>query len=641
MAERALPPPPRMVSRLLRDLREVAENPLANVAAAPLEDNLLEWHFNLRSSEGSLKGLVLHGSMVFPPTYPNDPPEVALFTSITHPNVFQGGGWLGGTAGTFTLCLDMLRSGSYRGMVEDGSEATGWSSAYSAYSVLVQLQAFLLDDKYRLHYWEGSDQWVTSSDARSIQTARSFRCRRCGHGIGTQTVWPAFPSAERLAQQTKSAGITAELTESMGLFNRLPYDVIIGILSGLEPSALARLSATCRAMREFCSDGFLWRTVFHRSHPFSELCVENMSDWKHAYLVETEHAAREFVCFHSHVTFEEDVLGVPLSFSTSPRTGAVDYLYTTMDLLSREAFEKDGVRLSVWKEKFTHWLPLYITESHFQRALPYIRTTLSQLSGGGGTRFHPFMALDTIPKLMNTMVVLVGDKGVHASDKAIDGYCALHRLLLALAEVYPCITTEVERRLRAFASSERNRTKECVPSLGDLAPLMALTRAPDLCWEKIGGLLVRETLDRNVLWNIKAFPELAKQDVPLFKRLNLTLQASRVSQRLLMFHATFLRHLVTPFSSLDDMRQSYDAYYGRPSQRVRAALTSDVRGVLEVNTWPGFFKVIGEQCPTPSGVCSMLTQAVHQSLVKGYHSASMQFGTQGARNGARSFLRST
>ena len=42
--------------------------------------------------------------------------------------------------------------------------------------------------------------------------------------------------------------------------------------------------------------------------------------------------------------------------------------------------------------------------------------------------------LGLIPKMLNTAIVLLMDKGVAASDRALVTYCSLHRLYLALAE---------------------------------------------------------------------------------------------------------------------------------------------------------------------------------------------------------------
>src|SRR5688500_18598372 len=67
-------------------------------------------------------------------------------------------------------------------------------------------------------------------------------------------------------------------------------------------------------------------------------------------------------CFHTKASFDEDVLGIPLEFTINPRTDALDYIYSSMDILSASPFYKERVRKSVCKEKFTHCLPLYITK---------------------------------------------------------------------------------------------------------------------------------------------------------------------------------------------------------------------------------------------------------------------------------------
>lgn len=62
--------------RLLQDLREIQENPIMNVSAAPLEDNMFEWHCNFQGTEGTeWAGAVFHVVLYFPPDYPAKSPS--------------------------------------------------------------------------------------------------------------------------------------------------------------------------------------------------------------------------------------------------------------------------------------------------------------------------------------------------------------------------------------------------------------------------------------------------------------------------------------------------------------------------------------------------------------------------------------
>ena len=55
------------------------------------------------------------------------------------------------------------------------------------------------------------------------------------------------------------------------------------------------------------------------------------------------------------------------------------------------------MRKSVWREKFTDWLPIYITEEHFERGLPFMKSTFLKLSPHWKTtKFHPEMALEVL-----------------------------------------------------------------------------------------------------------------------------------------------------------------------------------------------------------------------------------------------------
>lgn len=50
-------------------------------AAAPLEDNLFEWHFTLRGpSSSDFEEGIYHGRIMLPPEYPFRPPDVMFLT---------------------------------------------------------------------------------------------------------------------------------------------------------------------------------------------------------------------------------------------------------------------------------------------------------------------------------------------------------------------------------------------------------------------------------------------------------------------------------------------------------------------------------------------------------------------------------
>jgi ubiquitin-protein ligase len=66
---------------------QVLEHPQPDAAAMPLEDDLTVWHANLRAPDGPLAGAAIHALMLFPDTYPTEPPEIRLFQALPHPNV--------------------------------------------------------------------------------------------------------------------------------------------------------------------------------------------------------------------------------------------------------------------------------------------------------------------------------------------------------------------------------------------------------------------------------------------------------------------------------------------------------------------------------------------------------------------------
>jgi len=157
--------------RLRRDLIELQQANILSIAAHPIDGNIFEWHVNIKPVDGVYSGVHFHLIMTFPPKYPSKPPDVKIKTPIEHPNIFDD--W---------LCLSMLRPHTSNQAYE------GWSGAYSATSVLMQLQSFLFAEKidqdggYQLNA-QVSDHAVK----HSIATCKNLQCH-CGHTHTTP--WP-------------------------------------------------------------------------------------------------------------------------------------------------------------------------------------------------------------------------------------------------------------------------------------------------------------------------------------------------------------------------------------------------------------------------------------------------------------------
>lgn len=68
------------VKRLMREAAELS-SPTSEFFAAPLDDNLFEWHFTVRGpSDTEFQGGVYHGRIIVPPEYPMKPPDIIVLT---------------------------------------------------------------------------------------------------------------------------------------------------------------------------------------------------------------------------------------------------------------------------------------------------------------------------------------------------------------------------------------------------------------------------------------------------------------------------------------------------------------------------------------------------------------------------------
>ena len=229
------------------------------------------------------------------------------------------------------------------------------------------------------------------------------------------------------------------------------------------------------------------------------------------------------------------------------------------------------------------------------------------------------------------MAVLLADRGVASSDRLLDGYCQLHRLLLAFTARYPKLRAATSARVRRFIKDELGRTKETEPSLGVLVPLLAATSG--LRWSELAWPLLEESMDRGVLWACRDHPELASPDGCTEEQLiDLCWQSRRVANRLLMFHVGFLRRLAKVTTA------ELDNFHGACTPWLRAELRAHIAAVFAVDSWPGFFSLINVPLPPKAYFAEWLRRSVSNSERKKYHKKGMDF-SRIHRSGVSAILR--
>lgn len=271
----------------------------------------------------------------------------------------------------------------------------------------------------------------------------------------------------------------------------------------------------------------------------------------------------ELQCFTLKRRFNDLDLGLGVRADDPPRS-----ITSEFDFISRNAFELYDVRHSIQGLCLDHWLPLPISEKHWDRVRRMIDERINGIVSASGSRGM----LDVlIYNFMNQIVVQLSGKAdeeeeevrqaqrnsqlpsyirsmdvesprstlTHASEKAIESYFQLFHLLLCLATERPDIAQHANDILKKVIDGETH--KQHVPNLGHLL-IMILISDVDVS-EELTKALIKEAITRNVVWMLepslkgKGLAELSFMETSPVSdyRLQMTFEASKTSYRLFMF----------------------------------------------------------------------------------------------------------
>ncbi|KAG9159043.1 hypothetical protein Leryth_018585 [Lithospermum erythrorhizon] len=145
MAEKAC------VKRLQKEYRALCKEPVSNVVARPLPNDILEWHYVLEGSDGTpFAGGYYYGKIKFPPEYPFKPPGI----SMTTPN--------GRFMTQKKICLSM-----------SDFHPESWNPMWSVSSILTGLLSFMMDTSPTT----GSVTTTVEEKHRLAKASLAFNCK--------------------------------------------------------------------------------------------------------------------------------------------------------------------------------------------------------------------------------------------------------------------------------------------------------------------------------------------------------------------------------------------------------------------------------------------------------------------------------
>ncbi len=585
---------------LQRDLKELQERPLVMASAAPLDNNMLEWHVNIAGPRDTpYAGGLFHFRLVFPPDYPASAPSCDVLSVLPHPHVQRG-----------KLCLDLFSD--FASFFEARAapreaRATGWSSAYSVSSVILQMQTFLMG----LEDCDHERDAVAACLQRipdAVRQSLTYRCLQCGH-CGREKSWPPL-----VADVGDAATVTGE-------------SAVAAAASAASESAAATVAPVkleAVALDESAvikTDAYLFSGAAQVTNPV------------------------DLMCFFRRYSFEDDVLGIGLVV-VRDRTGTLKSIEPRLDLLSWLAFRDDKVRQDSRWQHFAHWLPIYINRDHGERAMPLCERALSVLVSGRDDSFTPWMALQVLPLLMKSMVLgfYSIDSTLHYSIRGLEIYFACHRWLIEFMRVYPALQERVDSIVTNFIADEAHRHKRAVPDLGEFLMLLSVSRYH---WADVASAYMHENFDRNVLWfgRSEQTPEVrsllasrGRRDARVDDhRAQLAFEPTRTGRSLLMFQVVFLERVARPRGvSTERIAERYDALFGRVPVGLAEQLQTSARTIEMVGTWDEFFARVGITPPTRPALNEWLRNSVANHYRRGYDQSRGAGGGGGGGSGSSS-----
>lgn len=424
----------------------------------------------------------------------------------------------------------------------------------------------------------------------------------------------------------------------------------------LGPKEACKMGTVSKLCAHLLNYPILWKQFVSRHLKVSKQIPRKFKaqpldvDWKRLYALSVGNRIDHLRCFHTLQDFKHCVLGYPITYTVNPKTRQSDYILATPDVLSHSAF-RDGVRTTIGNDRFDEFFPIFISKDHFKRGLPILKRFLAKLAEPNlhEPAFTPELILDVIPRMLQTIVVLLSNGGLPFTSRVLDTIISIFRVLVACVEEFPSLNDSAKLRLKKFMGHPMNRTKDVVPSLGTLWWLAAI--CPEVDIYAFSQKYFFESIDRSALWVLRESPLLerassCKHMSPFVLEAWLKNRCAG-SNRIHIIHWTIINLVCRPFGKpMADAIERYDWMLGGGTRSLHRKLQAKLGPVLtctpESAPWSFFFKEVhfldrSGNPPSNALLSSWLIQAMKNSAAKNYHTKGMDF-SKVHRNGQSKIL---
>uniref|UniRef100_A0A914YTT9 Uncharacterized protein n=1 Tax=Panagrolaimus superbus TaxID=310955 RepID=A0A914YTT9_9BILA len=292
----------------------------------------------------------------------------------------------------------------------------------------------------------------------------------------------------------------------------------------------------------------------------------------------------------------------------------------------------NGIQLrSPLGNRYTHIIPIYLSEAHFQRSENHLKTLISVIccgiDGSEKSDYHPSMFVKVYPALMNKQIVSLLKCQTYDSEMLLTAFANLLRTYRYVCSKDQSVQEINDKHVKEFCGNEKHRTKEWTNDLGELLFKMSTidqSKFPGYTFENMASkkIFYEEFFARQIFWvdkywkqkrvynffkqfhdastklkslNVAETDEKIKVELQdqCCKLLNQFFEASQISLRLLLFNIESLRTFVTP-----EFDANLDSNYGLLNKdRIQAFRKSmeEIKGLTKLSQ---FFQ--RSSCPIQS-----------------------------------------